>query len=777
MSVNRTNFLSDENLRNFIAKTFRLDYFEGSLTPFNNYLDEKIVSGLEKTGIKGLYEHQRLSLDLATSGKNFVIATPTASGKSLCYLLPILTKLSRDAESKALLLFPTKALSRDQEKGIATLLNETGFDSKVMTVDGDTPQRLRTIARRSASILITNPDMLHSSILPGHTFWANFFSSLRTIVIDEIHQYRGVFGSHVANVIRRLKRILSFYGSKPLWIASSATIANPLDIASNLIGEEFVSITTSSAPISAKSIFIATSPIIDFSTGRKLSHLSITSDFAFHLIQSGLQSIVFCNSRNAVEVVLKLIREKLKTKNYDSNLVKSYRSGYLPSIRRQIEKELKDGRLRCIVATSALELGIDIGGLDAAVMAGYPGTIASLHQRIGRVGRRGNEGIVILVLGSNPLEQYLLKHPSFLFGSSPESCHINPDNLEILLPHLKCATSEIPLQIGENFGGLDSDDVSMVMEFLKEKGEVATIGKKYHLISNRHPWREVSLRTAGTFRMIVVDEEGKVIEEIEKSRVLRTLHPNAILQSMGGQYEVIQIDFEKGKIFTKEVNCDYYTEPLVKGQIHIIEERDSREVGAGKIFSGDVKIVQEIVGWKCIKYDTNEVISAGQTLCPSQEIETNAIWLRIGTEFFDKEKDKNNIKGFEEAGKSAISALRDGLEGVAHLFKNIGALGVMCDPKDIGHSISCNIEEDSSVKIGIGMLFIYEQYEGGVGIVNQMFGSFEKIILACIEVVKECGCKYGCPSCVGPPENREDSRKISSISILSNLIPAEKAKE
>lgn len=459
MKDNLSDIFTDPRLRKLIECEVLIQPQKGKLVDFSPELPANVARGLEETGIHSLYGHQRESFDRIMMGENVVVSTPAASGKSLCYLLPLLSSLHTDSDATALLLFPTKALGRDQEAKISELIAASGLSKNIATYDGDTPKEQRKTLRTQGGIIITNPDMLHAAILPRHTAWSDMFSTLKYIVIDEIHQYRGVFGSHVANVFRRLGRILDFYGSQPRWIAASATIGNPLKIAEALTGRRFHLVDRAAAPSPGRKLYIVNTPLVNARSGVRQSCLKLSARLALKLIKANLQTIVFANSRSSVEMLVRFIRNEMKESGHSLDAVKGYRGGYLPGLRREIEGELKSGLLKCVVATSALELGIDIGRLDAVVLAGYPGTISGLWQRVGRVGRRRKTGIAVLVAGGSPLDQFLVKHPGYITESNPESCCINPDNLEILVPHIKCAISEIPFTEDEPFALMKGDEM------------------------------------------------------------------------------------------------------------------------------------------------------------------------------------------------------------------------------------------------------------------------------------------------------------------------------
>ncbi|MFH1435287.1 MAG: DEAD/DEAH box helicase [Pseudomonadota bacterium] len=780
------NLLEDESLAPLLAASIEIEPAEAVCRELGPAVPAGVARGLESLGIGSLYSHQRQSLDAVAAGKNVVVATPAASGKSLCYILPVIADLHRDPDGAAIFLFPTKALSRDQEKTIAALLEASGTGAPVVTYDGDTPKQSRKYLRRGRGIVITNPDMLHASLLPRHTAWAGLFSSLKYIVIDEIHQYRGVFGCHVANVLRRLRRILNFYGADPVWIAASATIGNPLEIARSLTGLDFELIGRSTAPSPGRVLQIFNTPLLSRLTGLRQSYLRLTSKISASLIRGGLQTIVFANSRSGVEMLVRHIKSDLKeteagkgSGGEDNEAVKGYRGGYLPGLRRSIEKELKSGQLRCVVATSALELGIDIGRLDAVVMAGYPGTISGLWQRVGRVGRRRRKGIAVLVASGSPLDQFLVNHADYITRANPESCYINPDNLEIMIPHLRCALSEVPFEVGESFARMESSEMREILDFFVSEGSANLSGEKYYWIAGGSPSRDVSLRTSGSRRMRMMEtREGRLIEEIEETRVLGSLHPGAVYQHAGEQYEVTGIDFENLVVDVREIAADYYTEPIIEDRLSIIDEFDTREAGGATACLGEIRLTRKVTGYKCIRFATNEVVSAHEADMPQQQMEACALWLKARGDLLlpDGLAGRAAAESIEEAlsSKHPATLLMDGLGGLGYLMCRIAALRLMCDPRDLGSSTACDLAGCAGSEDGreqaLGYLYIYEAYQGGVGIAKGFYEAFTDIAGDCLEAALGCNCLAGCPACVGPPGGKSDLRKLSSIILLNAII-------
>ena len=540
--------------------------------PMPPAIDARLVEALASRGITGLYTHQAAAVAHALAGESVVVTTPTASGKTLCYNIPVLNAILRDPSTRALYLFPTKALAQDQLAELdrlAQVLNKAaGLDLGVFTYDGDTPQDARRAIRARAQVVLTNPDMLHSGILPHHPKWARLFENLRFIVIDELHAYRGVFGSHLANVLRRLRRICRHYGSDPVFVCSSATIANPKELAEGLTERPFELVEESGAPRGEKYFFFVNPPIVNKQLGIRRSYTQETRRVALEFLRRGLQIIVFAQSRLVTEILTRYLKDTVQGPPGADDVVRGYRGGYLPNRRREIEKGLRDGEVRAVVATSALELGIDIGALDVAVLAGYPGTIAATWQRAGRAGRRAGQSAAVLVASSAPLDQYVVRNPSYFFDASPEHALINPDNLQILLAHIKCAAFELPFGTTEVFG---RESVQEILRILSEEGlvhlaEAQAPGEEahWHWTSESYPADAISLRSISSDNFVVVDstDSTRVIGETDFTSAPSVLHEKAIYIVEGTLYQVERLDFENRKAFVRQVDCDYYTDAI-----------------------------------------------------------------------------------------------------------------------------------------------------------------------------------------------------------------------
>ena len=590
----------------------------GDYAAFPEQVNPKLREVLAARGIEKLYTHQALAREKVAAGENVVIVTPTASGKTLCYNLPVLDRLTADPGARAMYLFPTKALAEDQLDELHGLIEDMGSDLCAFTYDGDTPQDARRAIRQRANIVLTNPDMLHTGILPHHTKWVKLFENLRYIVVDELHYYRGVYGSHLANIMRRLRRLCEFYGSKPQFVACSATIANPKELAETLMESPFGLIDQNGAPAGEKVFICYNPPVVNRQLGIRRSYINETRRIAQELLDHGQQTLVFANNRLATEILVTYLKDACDKGRMPTESVRGYRGGYLPRERREIEQRLRSGDIRAVVATNALELGIDVGSLDAVVMAGYPGSIASTWQRAGRAGRRNSGSMAIMVASSAPVDQYVVEHPEYLFERSPEHAYVNPDNLEVLLNHLKCAVFELPLRADEKFGPHETADLCA---FLAEAGLLHLSGNAWHWTSDSYPADAVSLSSVSSDNFIVVDitGEAKVIGEVSFTAALTTLHEKAIYLHEAKQFHVERFDYKERKAYVKRVDCDYYTDAIDYTQVKPLREFDKAEVTAGvERVHGDVRVNRQIVGFKKLRFYTMENVGAGNLSMPEQ---------------------------------------------------------------------------------------------------------------------------------------------------------------
>jgi len=720
----------------------------GEFADFPETLSPALGKALLTRGIDRLYTHQAEAFAHAAAGRNVAIVTPTASGKTLCYNLPVLNGLLADANARAMYLFPTKALAEDQLHEFQKAVDAMGSDLRAFTYDGDTPQDARRAIRERANVIFTNPDMLHAGVLPHHTKWAKAFENLKYIVIDELHYYRGVYGSHLANLLRRLKRVCEFYGSSPQFICCSATIANPKELAESLTGLPFELVERNGAPSGDKYVVFYNPPVVNRALGIRRSYLNETRRMARELLDRGQQTLVFANSRLATEILLTYLKD-------DYPGVRGYRGGYLPKERREIEAKLRDGDIRAVVATNALELGIDIGSLDAVVMAGYPGTIASTWQRAGRAGRRQTASLAVLVASSAPLDQYIIEHPEYFFDRPPESACINPDNLEILLSHLKCAAFELPIRDGERFGEHDSGELC---RFLSDLKLLHHSGASWHWTSESYPADAVSLRSVSSDNFVVVDltADHQVIAEVSFTAALTTLHEKAIYLHDARQYQVERFDYAGRKAYVRRVDSDYFTDAIDYTQVKELEEFEWSPAGGVKIAHGDVRLNRQIVGFKKIKFYTMENVGAGHLSLPEQEMHTTAFWLHFPAEFLARFAD---LSPADRQG---------GLVALGALLRTVGALCVMCDPRDLGVSITEDIA--GALTAFEPNLYLYDNYPGGIGQSAALFKLAPRLLDGAATLLAACPCESGCPSCVGPIGEVGERGKEVAGRILRELI-------
>jgi DEAD/DEAH box helicase domain-containing protein len=663
-----------------------------------------ILRALEARGIERLYSHQTRAIRSALAGRHVIVSTPTASGKSLCFHVPVLQAMAEDPNAHALYLFPTKALARDQEAGLRELMRASGVEAGAIVYDGDTPGDARRAARERARILLTNPDMLHTGILPHHASWARTLQNLRYVVVDEIHTYRGVFGSHVANVLRRLMRIARFHGSTPTILGATATIGNPGEHAARLFGvpESDVDLVgESGAPRAQRRFFIFNPPVVNQELGIRASYVKQAVMLASHLVLAEVPTLVFGQSRNAVEVMLRYLRHAVATRagrlhrvddgqGIDPSRIMAYRGGYLPQERRDIERRLRNGEILGVVATNALELGIDIGELDAVVCAGYPGSVAATWQRFGRAGRRGAESICLLVASSAPLDQYLAREPRFLLGAPVEEARIDPDNVEILVSHVKCAAFELPFKRAEVFGSLGADETTEALTFLARHRVVHESGGTFHWAADAYPANDVSLRSVGWDNVVIVDvERDRSIAELDWRSAHTMLHEQAIYQHDGECWQVERFDHENHKAFVRQVAPDYWTEAMTYAQVSVIEESATGTASPGHGAKpwpsgwGEVAIVEKVVGYKKIKFYTHENAGYGDVRLPEMQLHTTAFWLTL----------PETVVAYFVSGRSAAI---DGLRGVGVALEIVSTLALMCDPRDLGTTLGDASAADES---------------------------------------------------------------------------------
>jgi DEAD/DEAH box helicase domain-containing protein len=805
----------------------------GDFFPIPDDVSSLLTGQMRKLGIENLYSHQYSSYQVVRQGKNVVITTGTASGKTLCYNLPILDQLIKSPSSRALFVFPTKALTHDQQE---KLLELTSFEREtdkegiqICVYDGDTPTQKRSVIRQVARCLLTNPDMLHTAILPHHTLWESFFRGLDFIVIDEIHAYRGVFGSHVANVIRRLKRIAAFYGSHPRFILTSATIANPEEHGRAMTGEDLVIIDQDGAPHGKKTTILFNPPVVHQETGIRKSATSEVIRLAGNLLDKNIQVLIFGRSRKGVEMLLRQLRQQ---QNDDPSRYHAYRSGYLAADRRKIENDLRSGRLRAVAATNALELGIDIGGVDAVLMTGYPGSVSGLRQQAGRAGRKTADSVAVLVASGSPIDQYLMNHPEYLTGRSPESALIDPDHPVILLGHLECAAFELPFQEHEKFGTVNSELLQEYLQFMAESGKVNLNSGRYFWTDTAYPASNLSLRSSDSRSInLVTGTEGnsQTIGEIDYLSSLWMVHPNAIYLHEGNTYFVKTLDLEKSVAHLEPVEEDYYTESVQKLTLVKLNEQEAEYYPGSKITYGEIQVTTEITGYKKILWNTREILSVEPLTLPPSTMRTTAYWMSLSDEMVkvlqeqllwnsspndygphwdrirnavrQRDQFRCQVCGLQESGKAhhvhhktplrsfrsleeanrmenlitlcpnchklaeSNVKIRSGLAGLGYAMGQLAPLFLMCDSSDLGTLT----DPASNIADGRPAVIIYDQVNAGIGLSRKCFDMHEKIIASAYELVSQCVCLDGCPSCVGPGGENGTGGKAETLAILQQL--------
>ena len=734
---------------------------DAQYAPFPEGVDDRLRDVLAARGVEQLYRHQAEAVGHVFAGRSVIVVTPTASGKTLCYNLPILNTILTEPTARALYLFPTKALAQDQLAelhGLMEGLRAHGEDIGAHTYDGDTPQDARRAIRGRAQLVLSNPEMLHSGILPHHPKWAKLFENLRYVVIDELHAYRGVFGSHVANIMRRLGRVCRHYGSTPSFICSSATIANPQELAEHLTGKSFALVDQSGAPQGEKRFVMMNPPVVNRQLGIRRSYLSEARRVSLNILRRGFQVIVFTQSRLATEILTTYLKHGYRDSSGNDGAIRGYRGGYLPLRRREIERGLREGIVRGVVSTNALELGIDIGSLDVCVMAGYPGTIAATWQRAGRAGRRASRSAVVLIASSSPIDQFVVQHPDFFFDSSPEHALINPDNLQVWLDHIKCAAFELPFTGAERFG---PEDLQGVLGMLAEEGFVHESDGQWHWVHESYPADAVSLRSISSDNFVVVDvsDERHVIGEVDFASAPSTLHEKAIYLVEGRQHQVERLDFEGRKAYVRQVDCDYYTDAITYSKVTVLEEFDCDQAGetrgAGLRSHGDVHVVSRVVGFKKIKFYTNENVGAGDLDLPEQPMHTTAYWLTIPRAVY-------NALPFTPAER------RDGVAGLGIALRSVAQLLLMCERHDIGLAI--HGDEERTAGAEEPRVFIYDNYPGGIGFSEPLFGMHLELLKRTRALVGQCACEMGCPACIGPVGLSGPMAKVVVIRLLDTLL-------
>jgi len=728
-------------------------------------LDPRLATALRGRGIHRLYSHQGAAWESVTAGRHTVVVTPTASGKTLCYTLPVLQAVLQ-RRSRALYLFPTKALAQDQVAELLAL-NEAGeLGVRAYTFDGDTPGDARAAVRTKGNIVVSNPDMLHVGVLPHHTKWAQFFEGLEYVVIDEVHTYRGVFGSHLANVLRRLRRICQFYGSSPTFVMSSATIANPGELAEQLIGEPVHAITRNGAPSGRKNLLLWNPPVVNADLGLRASARSQTTLVAKESLRRGLQSIVFANTRLQVEVLTKYLKDAFDADPRRPARVHAYRGGYLPTQRRATEGALRRGEIDCVVSTSALELGVDIGALDVAILNGYPGTVAATWQRLGRAGRRSQTALGVLVGSSEPLDQFIVRNPEFFLDASPEHARIAPDQLLILLDHVRCAAFELPFRDGEAFGG---EDLRTLLDYLSDQGLLHHEAGEWHWMADSYPANSVSLRSVaeGNFTVVdVTDGRQDVIAEVDYAGAALTLYEGAIYLVQAQPWQVERLDWEGRKAFVRQTDADYFTDAIDYTRLKVLDvfdtTADPSTTASGVSAHGEVHLVRRVPGYKKIRYYTHENVGYGFIDLPDHEMHTTAAWWQA------------DPMALAVAVPDRWQAL-DGFLGAAYAMHHVAALLMMSERGDLGRSVGDTDPLAGSWSATVGLdgrgsaqtvsgdavdpgglrrfcptVYLYDNYPGGVGLSAPLYDLRDSVVAHARALISSCGCAFGCPACVGP---------------------------
>ena len=768
---------------------------EAQWADFPAWVTADLTAAYAAKGIRRLYTHQAEAVEAVHAGKNVVIVTPTASGKTLCYNLPVLNATLENSDSRALYLFPTKALAQDQLAELHDLNQRLENRFGVFTYDGDTPADARRSIREKGHIILTNPDMLHTGILPHHTRWTRLFENLRYIVLDELHTYRGVFGSHLCNVLRRLRRIARFYGRDPLFICCSATISNPGELASRLLETEVEVLNSNGAPAAEKTFVFYNPPVVNRALGIRRSYINESSRVAQEFLKRDLQTIVFSNSRLQTEILLTYLQQANPQFPGKQETIRGYRGGYLPNERREIERGLRDGQIRGVVSTSALELGIDVGSLDTVVMAGYPGTIAATWQRAGRAGRRSGSSCAVLVASSSPLDQFIVHHPDYFFGNTPEHAFIQPDNLEILVNHLKCAAFELPISPNDKFGDVDLLDLCAR---LAAAGFLHLAGENYHWTQEAYPADTISLRSVSSDNFVIIDVTGAptVIGEVDFPSALVFLHEKAIYIHGGQQHHVEHLDFKERKAYVKRVDVNYYTDAVRYTQVRVLEiaateQRAGKEASAHLHSHGDVLVRSQVVGFKKIKFFTHENVGDGKLELPENEMHTTAYWITLERPLL-------------ESLPFTVSERQSGMFGLLHALESVATLLLMCDRRDLGTAIgerppaadsecasdveaaqraaplqgttenfdASPLEDATSTNVREFFepnLYLYDAYPGGIGFSEPLFRTHDLLVQKTRELIAACPCEQGCPSCVGPAGDLAPRAKEAALAILDRL--------
>jgi DEAD/DEAH box helicase domain-containing protein len=845
MITDRNDFFTwwenSEQISPNISSVRDIDPSEGSFSPFPIDLPSKLIEVLFKQGITSLYSHQAESYQLITQGENVVVTTGTSSGKTLCYNLPVIKRMIREKSSTAIYIFPMKALAHDQQNILQSFISELNqidpstkqnlTSANVAVYDGDTVSSSRVPVRKRARILITNPDMIHIGILPHHTLWQDFFAGLDYIVVDEIHLYRGVFGSHVANIIRRLQRIAHFYGKEPKFILTSATISNAGRHAERLIDSPIKSIDYDGSPHGKKHFLLYNPPLINHDLGIRRSVIFECTALGLDLYQNDIQTIIFSRSRREVEVILRNLLESVPD---SENRIRGYRAGYLAKVRREIEDGLRSGKIRLTVSTNALELGIDIGGMDAIILVGYPGSIASVRQQAGRAGRRKGSSLALFLASGSPIDQYLVNHSEYLFERSPEQALIDPDNTLILLEHIRCSAFELAFRKGEPYGDLTSEKTLEFLEFLKDEGVLYSGGDRYFWMADKYPASKISLRNASTSQITLRasnNEQFTTIGLVDYSSALWMVHKDAVYLQEGQQFRVESLDLAVGEAILKPGNFDYYTLPQLETNISLINTHESTRIIGGQKSYGELLVSQKVAGYKKIRWDTQEILGVEPILdLPIIELQTTGYWFQLGSDSVDTlrnmgfwssdsnqygkdwEKIRNSVRRRDSFTCQSCGKVESSQEfhvhhrvpfrqfqdqKAANRMDNLVTLCPVCHMKAeavirIRSGLSgcryvlanlaplflmCDVRDlgstiDPQCKFcgGQPAVIFYDQVPGGIGLSKSLFENHIQILYSARDLVIDCSCKDGCPACVGAAGSLAEGGKLETLALLDCLV-------
>jgi DEAD/DEAH box helicase domain-containing protein len=722
---------------------------EASFAPMPDWLDPRIVAGLRARDIGQLYSHQAEAIQAVHDGQDVVVVTPTASGKSLCYTLPALQAIAADPAARALFMFPTKALGQDQVTEFGKLAEAAGIATISSTYDGDTPAPIRSAIRAAGQVVVTNPDMLHSAILPHHTKWFQLFEQLKLIVIDELHTYRGVFGGHVANVLRRLLRICAHYGSRPVIVCCSATIGNPAELATMLTGRPVRLVDRNGAPSGERHVLLVDPPIMERASGARGSAETLAQRWALPFLRAGRQTIVFGRSRVAAEIMLSGLRESLRQHEGPRSRVRGYRGGYLPTERRAIERGLRDGEILGVVSTNALELGVDIGRLDTSILAGYAGSVAATWQRFGRAGRRGGTSVAVLVASGSPVDQYVIHHPEFLLESTPEEARLDPNNLHVLLAHLRAATFELPFEPGEVFGPGPVDDL---LAFLGEERHVRQAGDgRWYWSSENFPASEISLREAAPENVVSIDttpDRPRVLGEVDLFSAQVLVHERAIYLHDSVQYYVDRLEWHERKAYVHKVDVDHYTYANRAVTLKPLEVFDEAPAAGGRRIHGEVMVASLVTLFKKLKFVTDENVGWGPIDLPELELQTTAYWLTA-----------EGVRDHWRRDELDVALL-----GVGRALQTVAAVLLMVDPHDLGlvtQVRSPHAEEPT--------IYLYEAMPGGIGLSERLWDRHDELVMAAADLLMACPCDAGCPACTGPRLEPDVDARALALRLLDEL--------